>query len=661
MIPGTIHPMTKEIEGVIQENPLLGIDTFLIPSPYVGDEQVEKDLDHSFVWFHEGEILGYLLVYANPSATAFLVYKLVTSPFVRGDGIGTALLAHMTSIISTSAVVYLYVWEKQMHSLEFFLKRGFAMGETLVYRNLVFRHLLGNAGGINQTLSRGVTTPMVTSEEIGRTRHDARKTIRFLSHMVDMLSLENCGRIIEDVNRETTSLVNTLNAFRDSVSREHEVNITELILERIVPYVGSSVVPCELRIKLQKTNVVVLGNYVNISRALVNITANSLEAIQAAERSDGILEIKIGEERGIPYIRFRDNGIGMTVDQLQLTSQGIPSFVGTSTKTRKTGEGLGTLQIYSTFGRENVVVAGQPRRGCTWRITFRKPMRQSNPWLSRLEERFDQFSRLQDLGLDRIPEGAPVEAARDYIWQTRKIEIFLFDLILHFSTHQNIRTIFRFIFAWLMNGITRETLEEEIGVLRVDREQIRQWLMETVLILRERWQEADQYKLSSERDSAVLKEARFKSYGQAIENIIIFTLNPETRKFFATDRKLAEHLDFAPYLDAPREALVRGELNGDVNDLSRPILLGVWSISSHKDLNAKLQLIQDGARALLSLGVDGEKRLGFYQTTTVTHRREIDSDATTTVEAFAQLTAEQLQKYTREADDELQGYLSGQD
>lgn len=661
MIPGAIHPMTQEIEDVIQENPLLSIDTFLIPSPYVGDEQVEKDLSNSFVWFHEGEILGYLLVYANPQGTAFLVYKLVTSPFVRGDGIGTALLTHMTSSIDASAVVYLYVWEKQTHSLEFFLKRGFEMGETLVYRNLVFRHLLGTAGDINRTLARGVTAGIVTSEEIGRTRHDARKTIRFLSHMVDMLSLDNCGRIIEDVNRETTSLVNTLNAFRDSVSREHEVNITELILERIVPYVGSSVVPCELRIKLQKTNVVVLGNYVNISRALVNITANSLEAIQAANRSDGILEIKIGEDKGTPYIRFRDNGIGMTREQLAPTVQGIPAFVGTSTKTRKTGEGLGTLQIYSTFGRENVVVDGRPQRGCTWRITLRKPVRQSNPWFSRLEERFYQFSRLENLGLDTLPVHSPIEAARDYIWQTRKIEIFLFDLILHFSTHQNIRTIFRFIFAYLVDSSSRQTLDQEISNLRADREEFRTWLSETVLILRERWREADRYEPDSSSDALALREARFKSYGQALENIIIFTLNPQTGEFYATDRKLAEHLDFAPYLDAPREFLLRGEFNGDVNNLSRPILLGVWSISSRQDLMAKLHLLQEGARALLSLGVDGEKRLGFYQTTTVTHDREIDSDATTTVGSFAQLPPEELERYTREADDELQGYLSIQD
>ncbi len=93
------------------------------------------------------------------------------------------------------------------------------------------------------------------------------------------------------------------------MSRVHQVNITDLILERIVPYVGGCSLKCELRLKLQDTHLVVLGNSVNCGRAFVNIVANLLEAIGASGREDGIMEIKIGEEVGVPYVRFRDNGI----------------------------------------------------------------------------------------------------------------------------------------------------------------------------------------------------------------------------------------------------------------------------------------------------------------------------------------------------------------
>lgn len=646
--------LTPELELSIERNPLLSIDTFLIPSPYIREPSIEKDYDHSFVWLQEGEILGYILVYSDRTHGSYLIYKLVTSPFVRGAGVGTALWEHLGSTIAPDSTVYLYVWEKQVDSLEFFLNKGFQMGETIVYRNLVFYYLSATAAEVLMRKRDAGESGPVSREEIGKTRHDARKTIRFLSNMVDMLSIDNCGRIIEDINRETTTLVNTLNAFRDSMSRVHEVNVTELILERIVPYVGGSPVKCELRLKLVDTNLVVLGNHVNFSRAFVNIVANALEAIAASGREDGIMEIKIAEENGVPYVRFRDNGIGMEVKRLVCGEDGLPAFVGKSTKSRKEGEGLGTLQIFSTFGPENISVDARPNRGCTWKIFLRKPLRHSDPWYTRLERRFLEFSRLQKMrAIDSSTSRSDVIS---YVWQARKIEIFLFDVILHFSAHHNIRTIFRTLFSYLMDDITDEAMTDYVEGLRVDRPIMKEWLLETVRVVRAHW--AAMREILPTQD---VRGAMLKSYGQAVENVIIFTLNPDTADFYATDRKLAEHLDFAPYLGAQREELVRGEFIGDVNNNDRPIVLGVWSVDSEDDLLVKLQLLRDSARTMISMGIDREKKLAFYQTTWIRHSRDIDSDATTTFGEFADLPDRELLQYAREADDELQGYLSGQD
>jgi GNAT superfamily N-acetyltransferase len=646
--------LTPELERSIERNPLLSIDTFLIPSPYIRESGIEKDFNHSFVWIQEGEILGYILVYSDRDRESFLIYKLVTSPFVRGAGVGSALGEHLVSTIDHEARVYLYVWEKQTDSLEFFLNKGFQLGETIVYRNLVFYYLSAASSQVFSRRSKPIDTGAASREEIGRTRHDARKTIRFLSNMVDMLSIDNCGRIIEDINRETTSLVNTLNAFRDSMSRVHEVNVTELILERIVPYVGGSPVKCELRLKLQNTNMVVLGNYVSFSRAFVNIVANALEAIKASGREDGIMEIKIGEDNGNPYVRFRDNGIGMERDRLAKGPDGIPVFVGRSTKTRREGEGLGTVQIFSTFGPENIIVDGRPNRGCTWRITLRRPLWQSDPWYTRLERRFLEFSQLTEV---RLPdERTPRPDAIAFVWQTRKIEIFLFDVILHFSTHHNIRTIFRTVFSFLMGDIEEDALTDFVEQLRVDRPVMKTWLIEGSRMVRTRW-----CAIQNILPTQDLRGAMLKSYGQAVDNVIIFTLNPGSGTFFATDRKLAEHLDFAPYLGAPRDELLRGEFMGDVNDSDRPICLGVWSIESDEDLLRKLRLLRHGARALVRIGIQSDKKLSFYQTTWSRHTRDIDSDATTTFGEFADLDDQALLRFSRDADDELQGYLSGQD
>jgi GNAT superfamily N-acetyltransferase len=654
-----IRPLTPELESNIASNPLLNIDAFLIPSPYIRDSEIEKDYDHSFVWIEEGELLGYILVYSGTDGRSWLLYKLVISPFARGRGVGSALCMRLLQAIPEDALVYLYVWEKHTDTLEFFLKRGFRTGESIVYRNLVYFYLSGTGGNV---LAKASTEPdggAGTSEEIGRTRHDARKTIRFLSNMVDMLSIENCGRIIEDINRESTSLVNTLNAFRDSMSRVHEVNITDLILERIVPYVGAAPFNCELRLKLQKTNVVVLGNYVSFGRAFVNIVANALESIAASDRPDGIMEVKIGEDEGVPYVRFRDNGIGMTPKQLALGPDGIPAFVGHSTKDRREGEGLGTVQIFNAFGPENITVDGRPGRGCTWKIRFRRPSTDADPWFAYLEQRYHVLTTLTEAA--RPEAGLPgTDLSRQesitFVWQTRKMEIFLFDVILHFSAYHNVRTIFRTVLSFLVGDTDGSSFREFIGGLRVDRPALRRWLIHIADLIARRWQT-----IAALRQEHDLRGAMLKSYGQAMENVMIFTLNPETGESFTTDRKLAEHLDFAPYLGAPKDRLLRGEFTGDINNNERPIFLGVWSIDSEKDLHEKLRLIQAGARKLTEIGIHRAKKLAFYQTTYIRHGRDIDSDAVTTFGEFADLSPDDLCRYTRDADDEMQGYISALD
>ncbi|MFP4068104.1 MAG: GNAT family N-acetyltransferase [Spirochaetaceae bacterium] len=662
--PNAIQRLTPELEGSIERNPLLNIDTFLIPSPYVREADIEKDYEHSLAWVQEGEILGYILVYSNRPRGLYLIYKLVTSPFVRGSGIGTGLVERFVSSIPGDSTVYLYVWEKQIDSLEFFLEKGFRLGDTVVYRNLVFYHLSARARDISprgaeggqEDGGEGEETGDASREEIGRTRHDARKTIRFLANLVDTLSIDNCGRIIEDINRETTSLVNTLNAFRDSMSRVHEVNVTELILERIVPYVGGSSLNCELRLKLKNTHLIVLGNYVEFSRAFVNIVANSLEAIEASGREDGIMEIKIGEEGGVPYVRFRDNGIGMRQEQLKRGPDGMPAFVGRSTKSRKEGEGLGTVQIFRTFGEENIEVDARPNRGCTWKVWLRKPLQQTDPWFRRLESRFSEISHLvQDERRDRAEDFSRREAIA-YVWQTRKIEIFLFDVILHFAGHHNIRTIYRTVFSYLMGDTDDDAFLAEVEELRATRDAIKEWLTEGARIVRSRWSTIE--RILTRED---VRGAMLKSYGQAVENVIIFTLNPHTGLFYATDRKLAEHLDFVPYLSAPREELLRGEFNGDVNDTRRPVFLGVWSVDSEQDLTRKLRLLQSGARALIDIGVPPGKKLAFYQTTWIRCRWDIDSDATVALGEFVALDDSALLRYSRESDEELRGYLLGQE
>lgn len=636
-----IFKLTPTTESRIKRNPLLNLDTFIIPSPYVRDTNLKKDYNHSYIWVDEREILGYMLVYSDELQNIFHIYKIVVSPFGRGRGIGQSFITHLAKNVSEKSEIYLYLWEKQADTLEFFKEQGFKLGDTIVYRNLVYYLITADRDSILSEKDPSENLPPEYAE-IGKTRHDARKLIRLLSHMVDSLSAENCDKIVEDINRESTTLINMLNYFRDSRKIMHEVNLRELVLYRIVPYIQASPIKCCLQLKINTKNTVILGYHENIGRALINIISNSLDAIEE-KGIKGFIKISLAERKNEIILSIRDNGSGIPEDLLVKNENDIPLFVGKTTKQRKAGEGLGTLQIYSTFGEENITVTSNAY-GTSWKIKFQQSNDKIDQRFVKMNRRFNEF---KDLWEDFNLEG---ELNRNdiirYIWQLRKMEVFLFDLILMFSTHNNIRSIYRTYLTFIHHDKGRKYYKEFVFSLQNEKEILKTWLYDISTEIRKRFK----YLKKINNDFSSYYGALLKSYGQGIENVIIFTLDPETGNFLASDRKLAEHLDFVQFLDKPRSCLLRGEFTGDINNDEKPITLGVWSIESESDLIRKLKLIRAAAACMIEMGIHEDKRLAFYQTTYPNYIRDIDSDKSTTFKKFSMLSDEQLYEFTRESD-----------
>ena len=649
----SIQPLTEKLEENILRNPLLNIDTFIIPSPYIRDPDIEKSREYSMVWVEEGEILGYMLVYTGRERRNFHIYKLVTSPFGRGRGIGTAFIETLASRIPDRGRVYLYIWEKQVDTIEFFLNKGFRQGEPIVYRNLVYSHILADKKDIPILGGSEKKRSPAASEEIGKTRHDARKTLRLLSNMVDMLSADNADKIIEDINRESTSMINILNAFRDNMLIVHNVNLQEVLLERIVPYIEASTIPCELHLELKSSSVMVPGSFINIGRALINLTSNALDAI-AESGKDGVISISLRRIEDSIILEMEDNGSGIPKEKLEKNSEGIPLFVGKTTKGDLTGEGLGTRQIFATFGSENISVESREGEGTLWKIRFERVSARQDRWHIRMERRLGEFKLLWER--PKVHKEADRNTVIASIWQLRKMEIFLFDLLLKFSKFHNIRTIYRTVLSYIEGALPWMRFRAEVADYRSEYEDMKSWLLQIAQEIKAR-----KDNLKRITDGEDYGGAMFKSYGQALENIIIFTLDPVTGNFRATDRKLAEHLDFAPYLCKEKEELLRGEFVGDMNNDDSPIFLGVWTVKSHDDLMNKLKLIREGAKRLLEMGIHPSKKLAFYQTTYMRHSEDIDTDASCTFSQITNCSDRDLEQFIRPADDEFQDFFAAAD
>lgn len=646
----SIIRLTPELEERIQTNVLLNIDTFIIPSPFIKDPSLQKDYEYSYVWMEEGEILGYILVYSTSDADKFLIYKLVTSPHGRGRGIGTRFIESLAKNIPKGSRIYLYVWEKQHDTVEFFRHKGFEPEESTVYQNMVYHSLSATRELVLRRVGEAKKS-IPAADEIGRTRHDARKTLSSLTAMVNALAPENAGRIIEDINRETTTLINMLNMYRDSMAMAHEVNIQELILERLVPYVKSCGEDVELTIVLSVSKPLVLGHWLNIGRALVNLASNSIDAMVHNEGKKCLTVSLTEGENNQVILQLADNGEGIPEESLIRNEKGVPAFVGKTTKASGKGEGLGTTQVWNTFGPERLNVESQVGKGTRWFIRFEHSTHGLSKRFATLQRRFHELEKLVETLV--IGEKSPRKDVITAIWRLRQKEIFLFELLEGFSRHHNIRNLFRIILSFWQKKIDKNEMIARVQEWKGEDKALNGWLSTVALWVMERNEE-----LSQNINLDEYGDELFKSYAQSLDRVIIFTLNPVTKQFLATDRKLAEHLDFVAYLGKNRDSMLRGEFVGDVAIDSNPIFLGVWSVDSEEDVPVKLQLLQDGAQALLALGIPPQKKLAFYQSTYIRHSQDIDSDKSSTLGEFSKFSMDELiRNFIRDAEDEMQGFL----
>jgi GNAT superfamily N-acetyltransferase/two-component sensor histidine kinase len=644
-----IRSLNPEYEKKIRKIPFLNIDSLLIPSPYIKDKAIDVDYGHSYVWDEEGELLGYLLVYANPEKTRFHLYKQVTGPFGRGKGIGSAFIENLAGNVAADAVIYLYVWEKLISSIDFFLSKGFTFEEVTVYRKMKFHLMSARAGDLRKKIELAKNKDYSAAEELGKVRHDAKKSLKVLLDMASMLSVDNFNKVIEDINRETTALLNTLNMYEGKIKVSHEIHIKELITERVIPFIEVARVPCEVHLVLGSKIPPVIGNYTNYSRALINLVSNSLDAISESGRH-GIVEIALRERDDGVILTISDNGVGIDKNLLKKGPDMVPLFVGKTTKQTKTGEGMGTRQIFSTFGADNIAVESKVPEFTKWTIFVKKSTRKEITLLTELESRYvGLIKATQHIGITKDSSRTDIAA---FIWQLREMEIFSYDLVYQFSRYNNVRDIYRNLLLFRYGGKDFSFVKTELKKCRIDNEVIKSWLLGII----NRIKRNETY-VTQNVDLDQYKGILFKSYGQAIERTIIFTLDPDSGRFYATDRKLAEHLDFLPYLPNGRDRLLRGEFTGDVKNVTSPIYLGVWSLVDLKDLHEKIRLIQQGAQQLLEMGLKKEKRLCFYNTTYNICDCEVDTFKTTTLGEMATLKEEDFNQFITASDNELHGVV----
>ena len=644
-----IKKLTPDYEKAIAQQPLLNIDSLLIPSPYILDKSMDIDYEHSFVWEEKGELLGCLIVYATPDQKKFHIYRQVTSPFGRGKRIGSALVSYLAHTVDPDSHIYLYVWEKLISSIDFFRNKGFSIEDLVVYRKMKFHLLSVTARALTERVVSAQRPGVSIVEELSRVRHDIKKSLKVLFDMSNMMSVDNFSKVSEDINRETTALLNTLNMYEDKTHLSHKVSLKDLITERVIPFIEAVDSTCEVRLVFRSRIAPVSGSYIGISRALINIVSNALDAIKSAERR-GLIEFLLEQHDDNVTLAITDNGTGIAEERLIKGPDNLPLFVGKSTKGSMAGEGIGTRQTYSTFGADQIAVESREGEFTRWTISLKRSSTRDTTMLADLRTRYVRFIKsTQTIELTKESSRTDISV---FIWQLRQMELFSYELLYHFSRYNNIRDIFQSVLLYRFGGKSFDYLKNEVRKCRIDNPSIGSWL----LGMTSRISRNETY-LRQNVPFDEYKDVLFQSYGQAIGRTMIFTLDPESGEFFTTDRKLAEHLDFVPYLSRDKDELLRGELVGDVRNVNSPIYLGVWSARDLQDLRRKLKLIRRGAIQLLEMGLEKEKSIAFYNTTYNSCDFEIDTLKTVTLGEMATLEEADFGRFIRVADNEMSGVL----
>lgn len=645
-----ITNLTPEYEKALRQSPLLNIDSLLIPSPYILDNTIDIDYEHSFVWDEKGELLGYLLVYATPDRKKIHIYKLVTNPFGRGKGIGSAFLRYLAHKVDPDAHIYLFVWDKLLSSIDFFQNRGFSITDQVVFRKMKFQLMSVMAGTLKEKVVSSKRLDVSVVEELGKVRHDVKKSLKVLFDMTAMLSVGNFNKVAEDINRETTALLNTLNMYEDNVHQTHKVSLKDLITDRVIPFIEAVNSKCKVKLVLGSKIDPVNGTYISYSRALINIVSNALDAIKSAGRP-GLIEFLLEQQGDSVTLAITDNGTGISEQRLAIGQDQLPLFVGKSTKGAQPGKGVGTQQIYDTFGADHLEVTSKEGGFTRWTIRLKRSTTKDTELLADLSTRYVRLIKTTQKA--KLTEETSRNDITIFIWQLRQMELLSYDLIYHFSRYNNIRDIFQNVLLYRFGDKSFDYLKEELGKCRIDNNEIRAWL----LGISRRLNKYDTC-LMRNVPFQTYKDVLFQSYGQSTDRTMIFTLDPDNGNFFTTDRKLAEHLDFVPYLGREKDELLRGELVGDVRKVSSPIYLGVWTTKNLEDLHNKMKLIQRGARQLLLMGLEKDKRIAFYNTTYNTCESEIDTLKTITLGEMAALDEADFVHYIRPADSEMSALVS---
>lgn len=489
-------------------------------------------------------------------------------------------------------------------------------------------------------------------EMAGKAKHDSKKIAQGIMDLINRMNMDNHATVVEEIRQENRLLFQILESYEEIQGRsDKDFDLKQIIWERAIPFITASPVQCQIQITLNSSFSRVNGNSVEMGRALINIASNALDAINESGRK-GVICFDLQEESDFLYLTVKDNGTGIDKKRLKTGPDGLPRIVGTTSKGSGQGSGIGTKQIYKTFGAENIHIESEFGKYTAWKIkVLKKTSNIKSKQFIELERRY--FNLIKNIDVSEnflLNEREFIE----FITKLRKMEFLLYDLVMQFSRYNNVRDLFRCVLRCIYINQPIENLKLELKECQTDNIELKKWIVEIVKQIKENLQLISMKKPYSDSFQGIL----FSSYNQTQDRTIVFLIDPTSGNFLSADRILVEHLDLIPFMKEEKDQLLRGDFIGNLDNTEDPITLGLWYLSSRADLVKKIRSIQSCARRLISMGINSNKTVAFYDTVNNQCCYELNTGCKRTLQSLADATDRELEALICEKDDdELQGMI----
>ncbi|PYI55631.1 sensor histidine kinase [Paenibacillus flagellatus] len=259
------------------------------------------------------------------------------------DLVGSGFISAMPLIVVQSLFCGLYVYFMEYFRTNFYIQQEVIKSEKMKIVSDIaasvaheIRNPLTSVRGFIQLLGANDLTP-------------ERKSFY---RQICLEELDRAQKIISDY----LSLAKPDPEHIETIDMEREVAYVCGILSSYANYLN-----IEIRRTTPDQPILISGDKFKLRQAIINIGKNAIEAMT----ENGVLEIELSKQDGFVLLVIKDNGIGMSADQLNRL--GTPYY-----STKDKGTGLGTMVSFGIIRKMQgtIDIQSEKWKGTTFTIAF---------------------------------------------------------------------------------------------------------------------------------------------------------------------------------------------------------------------------------------------------------------------------------------------------